>query len=494
MSTLKQAVGAIAEAIEGGAIEQFKVEAKDFISPDQGQRSAGTQMTQEVVGLDDASEVLNRSATETTVEGQVTNVISPVVIPKDSRSLLWLLGLAILIFIGAVGAAIKLTWIFGLHFWVLLIAWAAFKLRQNSYVMIPDGCQALITKYGKVDAVVGPGRTWLVDPRRKVGYIVNTTKQFPYNAPIREAPTAGRVNASVDLFLQFKIEDPASFIFSLGGVNGFAEKLRNAVSEVTRALIYEQNAEEIYDLVGESTEPMLEALNRQFLPSVKFVNANITHAEPSSQEYRMDLAAAEIVRVAKEAYTYQYELQLRKQQDEGELNKALGSQQETLSGIRADIARFQAMIDTAREKEINRANAYAQQLLVEAEAEARANAALAEAQALDIRAVNSANYPEILEHRYRQNVLERLQAVADKLPQIISIGSADELSIDFTAVARQMLGIGDEALFSEQDMRAIRERVEEITARITSRAAEINQLLTPAVAPAEIEAGQGGAS
>ena len=34
----------------------------------------------------------------------------------------------------------------------------------------------------------------------------------------------------------------------------------------------------------------------------------------------MDLASPEMVKVAKEAYTNQYELELRKSQDEGELN------------------------------------------------------------------------------------------------------------------------------------------------------------------------------
>ena len=56
--------------------------------------------------------------------------------------------------------------------------------------------------------------------------------------------------------------------------------------------------------------------------------------------------------------------------------------QETLSEIHADVARFQAQIDTAREKEANKANAHARQLLAETESEAKANAALLEAQAL----------------------------------------------------------------------------------------------------------------
>jgi regulator of protease activity HflC (stomatin/prohibitin superfamily) len=310
-----------------------------------------------------------------------------------------------------------------------------------------------------------------------VGYIVNVVKEYPYNAPIRQAPTQGRVEASVDLFLQFRIENPSDFIFVLGGAQGFSEKLHNAISEVTRALIYEQKAEDIYDLVGENTQSLLDTLNRQFSPAVRFVNANITHAEPSSQEYRMDLAAPEIVRVAKEAYTYEYELNLRKEQDEGELNKDLASLRETLSEIRAEIATYQAQIDTAKEKAINRANAYARQLLIEAESEAKANAALLEAQSLDIRALNSARYPEILEYRFLQESLNKIEAVADKLPQVINIGPADENKVDFMAIARQMLGATGESLYTPEDLQMIQEKMSEIVERVNERSREIEGLV-----------------
>src|SRR5690606_36974157 len=173
---------------------------------------------------------------------------------------------------------------------------------------------------------------------------------------------------------------------------------------------------------GESTQDLLATLNNQFLPGVRFVNANITHAEPADQGYRMDLAAAEIVRVAKEAYTYQYELDLRKEQDEGELNKELASLRETLSEIRAEIAKYQAQIDTAREKEINRANAYAHRIRIEAESEAKANAALLEAQALDVRAAGSAFFPEVLEFRFQEDILNRIESIAARLPQIVHVG------------------------------------------------------------------------
>ena len=187
----------------------------------------------------------------------------------------------------------------------------------------------------------------------------------------------------------------------------------------------------------------------------------------------MDLAAPEIVRVAKEAYTYQYELDLRKEQDEGELNKELASLRETLSEIRAEIAKYQAQIDTAREKEVNRANAYAHRLLIEAESEANANAALLEAQALDVRAVSSAFFPEILEFRFQEDILDKLEAIADRLPQIVNVGPMDSSVIDFMTIARQMLGVPDGTLYTDEDMQAIRERVDSIVARIEERRLEI---------------------
>ena len=159
----------------------------------------------------------------------------------------------------------------------------------------------------------------------------------------------------------------------------------------------------------------------------------------------MDLAAPEMVRVAKGAYTYEYELRLRKEQDEGELRGELASLRETLSAISAEIATYQAQIDTARERETNRANASARERMVEAESEANANAALLEAQALDIRAVSSAAAPEILEYRFQQDVLERLAAVADRLPQVVQIGATGDDAVDFLEISRRMIGTGGRA-------------------------------------------------
>ena len=489
MSIGQRAREAISDIAGSEQFEQFRVDARDFLSAREVGGSSGTRLDQMSASLDDVAEIVNRSFAEQQPTGQFTNVISPVVIP-NRRSLAWIVTTILLIGGGLFACVFALALdslpgvdnlalaLVGPHFWILLIAFIGFSWWQRSVVMVPDGCQALITRFGKLEAIAPAGRVFLFNPWKQVSYIVNTTKEYPYNAPVREAPTASRVNASVDLFLQFRIDNPAEFIFTLGGVKGFQDKLENAISEVTRALIYQQRAEAIYDLVGESSQGLLETLNQQFLPAVRFVNANITHAEPSSQEYRIDLASPEMVRVAKEAYTYQYELTVRKEQNDGDLNKELATLRETLSSIRADIATYQARMDTARERETNRANADALQRLVEAESSAKANSALLEAQALDIRAVSGAASPEILEYRFQQEVLGRLEAIADHLPQVVRIGADADQNLDFLAIAQQMLGTEDAVLYTAADMQAIRGRLGEIQARIGDRAAQIEQLAT----------------
>lgn len=505
---IRQTLAATNDVVQSEEFQQFRVNATDFLSArERGGEAAGTRIDQMVASLDDVAEVVNRSFAAPNTPGEVpsnTNIISPVVIPKDRRTYRWVAWVLVLVLFGVVGQAVfrgaaSVTNLpnigalfFGPHYWLLVLVYAGFSLYRNSFAMIPDGCQALITRFGKLEAVAGAGRVWLLNPWTRVSYVINTTKEYPYNAPIREAPTASGVNASVDLFLQFKIDDPASFIFSLGGVKGFTEKLQNAISEVTRALIYEQKAEDIYDLVGESTQTLLDSLNQQFLPAVRFVNANITHAEPASQEYRIDLAAPEMVRVAKEAYTYQYELKLRKEQDEGDLNRELASLREQLSAIKADVATFQAQINTAREKETHRANAYARQLMVEAESAARANAALAEAQALDIRAVSGASHPEIWQYRFQQSVLDKLQSMADHLPQVVQIGD-DGRKLDYSQIARELLGIDEQPLYTETDLQSIRSQIDTIRQRIVERGAQLRPMLEEARVTVGVE-DEGGAA
>lgn len=479
-----QAMGQVAGQagqLQGQAAQGFTLNPHDFAAARDGGVSIGTLIEARTASLNEAGEIVNRSFAENGM-----HVISPVVIPKGSTAKV-IVPLGILVLLGLIGALGNIVpqadVVFGPHYWVVLVLAAAFLWWRRSVVMVPEGCKALITQFGKLVHIADPGRVTLFNPWKRVSYIVNTTREYPFNAPISEAPTQQGVKASVDLFLQFRIENPAEFIFVLGSVSGFQSKLQNAISEVTRSLIYAQRAEEIYDLVGESTLGMLESLNQQFLPAVRLTDVNITHAEPSSQEYRMDLAAPEMVRVAKEAYTYEYELQLRKEQNEGDLIKELAGLQETLSAIQAEIAGYQARMDTALERATHQATAQARQRLVEAESTANANAALLEAQALDIRALSAAEAPEILDYRFQQDLLTKLESVATRLPQVVQVG--DQTDIDFLALAQQLVGGKGAALFSAEDMAAIRSRLDEIGQRVRGREGEIAALLAKTAADVE---------
>ncbi|WP_443047229.1 SPFH domain-containing protein [Streptomyces sp. KMM 9044] len=458
----------------------------DFPAAREQGGSIATVMHQKTVALDEAGEALNQSEQQREGREQV-HAICPMVLPKG-RSFLSMLPVLSLLVLGVVGTAVVSTVddspltnpLFGLHYWIISVLAALFVWWRQGMVMVPDGSQALITRFGKLEKVVGPGRVVLISPWKRVSYILNTTREYPFNAPVREAPTKGGVKASIDLFIQFRISDPTEFVYTLGAVRGFEEKLSNAVSETIRSLIYEQEAAGIYDMVGEDTGRLLEQLNQQFRPAVELTNANITHAEPSDRAYRMDLAAPEMVRMAKEAYTHEYALMLRKEQDEGDLSKELATSHETLSAIEADIAQYQAQMDTAVERETNRAQALARQRYVQAESEAKANAALLEAQALDIRAMTAAEAPEILEYRYQQQILDTLEQVADRLPRLVRIGgSVDDrgaVGVDFLQLARELVGERGEELFTEADMSAVRSRLTEVADRVAGRQAEIGTL------------------
>ncbi|MBB6119104.1 SPFH domain-containing protein [Nocardiopsis algeriensis] len=479
----RQAVSdALQQATEGGGLDP-----RDFVAAREQGASVGTRIEQKTTSLDNAGEAINRSYYERGQGGPV-HVVCPMVIPRG-RTFVTMLPAIALIVLGVIGAVTVLPLqavaggnplinpFFGIHYWLITLAVTAFMWWRQGMVMVPQGCVAIVTHFGKMERICTPGLVTLFNPWKRVSYIVNTTREYPFNAPIRSAPTKSGVQASVDLFVQFRISDAEGFVYTLGGVNGFQEKLNNAISETTRSLIYEQEASAIYDLVGESTQVLLDQLNRQFGGMVELTGANITHAEPSNQEYRMDLAAPEMVRVAKDAYTFEYELQLRKEQNEGDLNKELATLNETLSAIQADIAQYQAQMDTALERETNRARSLARQRFVEAESEANANAALLQAQALDIRAVSAAEAPEILNYRFRESLLEKLADVADSLPQVLRIGSGDAASVDYLRIAQEIIGQSDTALFSQEDMDAIRSRLDEIKARIAEREEEIGALL-----------------
>ena len=69
-----------------------------------------------------------------------------------------------------------------------------------------------------------------------------------------------------------------------------------------------------------------------------------------------------------------------------------------------------------------------------------------------------------------------MEAVSDSLPQIVRVGEESE-GVDYLQIARQLVGGQDQQLFSAEDMEAIRSRQSDISERVSTREAEIEDLL-----------------
>ncbi|MBD0355069.1 MAG: hypothetical protein ICV58_07845, partial [Rubrobacteraceae bacterium] len=79
----------LAEGIaQGDGAEQFRIDARDFLSARERGWTTGTRIGQQTAALSDAAEIVNRSFPTLDSSGQFINAISPVVIP-NRQSLFW---------------------------------------------------------------------------------------------------------------------------------------------------------------------------------------------------------------------------------------------------------------------------------------------------------------------------------------------------------------------------------------------------------------------
>nr|MDQ3327255.1 SPFH domain-containing protein [Chloroflexota bacterium] len=191
MSIAERAGRAIQDVTSGGGTDGFRINAEDFLSVRELGKAVTTRIEQRSASLANAAETVNRSFPERDAAGHFTNVFSPLVIP-DQRFSLWPLPVALVAILGLLaslgavaldllpGVAGGVLVLLGPHFWLLLLAAALVGWWRRSVVMVPDGCQALITRFGKLEQIVGAGRTTLFNPWKQVSYIVNTSREYPY--------------------------------------------------------------------------------------------------------------------------------------------------------------------------------------------------------------------------------------------------------------------------------------------------------------------------
>src|SRR5437868_10525261 len=169
-----QAVGELADQT-GQAVGQqgqqgqtpgFRLNPFDFAAARDGGVSIGTLIEARSASLNEAGEIINRSFSGTGPRGEPLHVISPVVIPKSGTAKM-LIPLGVLVLLGLVGLLIGglggVRVLFGPHYWAVLVLAALFLWWRGSVVMVPEGCKALITKFGKLVQIADPGRVTLLN-------------------------------------------------------------------------------------------------------------------------------------------------------------------------------------------------------------------------------------------------------------------------------------------------------------------------------------------
>jgi regulator of protease activity HflC (stomatin/prohibitin superfamily) len=308
----------------------------------------------------------------------------PVVIPRERRSFGWLFWFVLAFYILAMALYFMIVGrllLFGLALvaGLFLAAVGAFTWWRSAIVEIEQGTTGIYSRYGKIEKTLEPGRNYLWWPWEKVEFIVDTSTEIPYTAPVLSSPTRENVPLkSIEFFLKFRIVDPVKFVQRIGASN-FDVVLSSAVQDAIRQRSREVETAAAYDLRGSNVENMQEYLNRQMERyGVRILGANIPDVQLPDQ-YRENLATRE--RVAKELAAYEKEWELiRKRRTDTilmEIERAKKERDEKIIAVRESLNKAREEVaQMLQERE-----AEAEKIRLDIEAKGRANLKSAENEA-----------------------------------------------------------------------------------------------------------------
>jgi regulator of protease activity HflC (stomatin/prohibitin superfamily) len=233
----------------------------------------------------------------------------PVVIPKDRRRFAWMgLGLLGLYALGVAALADSDTRVVSAIGGGALLVLSGMSLWRGAIIEIEQGTTGIRTRYGAMAGSLSPGRHYLWWPWDKVSFVVDTSTEIPYTAPVIACPTHENVPLkAIEFFLKFRIENPVDFVRNIGATN-FDMVLSSAVQDAIRQRSRQVHTERAHDLRGSDVGDMQDALNRLLgRYGVRIMGANIPDVQLPDQ-YQNHLATRE--RVAKELAAYEREWEL----------------------------------------------------------------------------------------------------------------------------------------------------------------------------------------
>ena len=382
----------------------------------------------------------------------------PVVIPKDQRTFwgpFWLgfafysaitlfvlfsfnLGLATIL---AVGSAI----IFGSI--GLLVWW------RSARVEIEQGTTGVRSRWGKIVGTINPGREFLWWPWEKVEFIVDTSTEIPYTAPVLACPTKENVPLrSIEFFLKFRIEDPIKFVRRIGASN-FDMVLSSAVQDAIRRRSRLVSTADAYDLRGSDVGDMQDNLNRLLSRyGVRITGANIPDVQ-LPQQYQDNLSTRE--KIAKEltAYEKEWELIRKRRQDELLLEIERSKKERDAKLIAIQEAVNKAQEDVAQMLQRREAEAEKIRLEIEAEGRAKLKSAENEARALHRLGRSYKDNQAVLQYQLAVRKLEVAEHLVQEAPSPIVVNhskQSDDSALSTLLMANLLPEVMDEGRQREQ--------------------------------------------
>jgi regulator of protease activity HflC (stomatin/prohibitin superfamily) len=371
----------------------------------------------------------------------------PVVMPKDRRGYKWLVLVFLALYFAGMAAfalnpALKLVGaVASAGSLVIALLW----LWRGSIIEIEQGTTGIRSRYGAFAGILPPGRHYLWWPWTRVEFIVDTSTEIPYSAPVLACPTNENVPLkAIEFFLKFRIEDPVAFVRTIGASN-FDLVLSSAVQDAIRQRSRMVRTERAYDLRGSDVGDMQQTLNRQLGPyGVRIIGSNIPDVQLPDQ-YQQHLSTRE--RVAKElgAYEREWELTRKRRIDTllMEIERAKKTRDAKLVEVRA--AYNKARQDVAQMLEEQETEAQRVRWEIEARGRGNLTAAENEAKARRQLALAYRDNRAILAYELARRRLEVGATLAERAPKPVVVrttGGGDTSALSTLLMAQLLPRLG----------------------------------------------------
>jgi regulator of protease activity HflC (stomatin/prohibitin superfamily) len=396
------------------------------------------------------------------LRGGEADTLIPVIIPRHRRRVWWMLPLwlgiyalftGLMLTLGeadstagelAYGTLATLCYVGGAVLLLIGVLW----WWRSSIVEIEQGTNGVLTRYGAVTRTLDAGRHYLWHPWSRVEFVVDTSTEIPYSAPVMACPTRENVPLrSIEFFLKFRISDAVQFVRTIGAGN-FDLVLSNAVQDAIRQRSRLVRTEQAYDLRGSDVADMQDLLNRQLARyGVQIMGCTIPDVQLPNQ-YQQHLATRE--RVAKELVAYEQEWELTRKR---RIDTLLMDIERSKKVRDAKIVEVNAALNKARKdvaQMLEEQETEAQRVRFEIETRGRTNlvAAQNEAKALRALATSYRDNRAVLGYELARRRLDVGARLAEQAPEplIVHTDAGGDRSALATLLLAQLLPrLGDRA-------------------------------------------------